>query len=72
MINLITSEDVTEVEPHVFIADASDFGWCPAYFPERIHTTLGNGQDMVPTYSNDAFTKFSQVAGCVTLTIFHT
>jgi hypothetical protein len=39
----IYSRDVTEVKPHWFVAEASQLGWRPGYWPELVETTMGNG-----------------------------
>lgn len=71
MINLVTLDDVVEVAPNDFVAVAADFGWRPSNFPDQIHTTLGNGRDLIAVKSDEAFTRYEQICGCITLTIFN-
>jgi len=44
---MITAAQVTEYEPHRFIAEASSLGHAPGYWPRVLHTNLGNGRPFV-------------------------
>lgn len=69
-------EFVTEVEPHHFVAEASDLQLPPGTFPSVLTTTLGNRQPLraVHVEKRDGdlmWIDYHQDLGCVSLRIFN-
>lgn len=73
----LTSNDVLEIEPHLFTAEASSLGLPVAYFPAQLDTTLGNGQPLIrKSWLRDPegevyACEYWQAFGCVRLRIFN-
>jgi len=78
---MITAKHVTEVEPHVFVCEASSLyeiypgfqtGW-----PIQVWTTLGNGLPLrrvskkVDAEGDTLYVRYQQQNGCITLKVFN-
>lgn len=69
--------NVSEVEPHTFVTEASDLGLRPGEWPQFLTTNLGNGLRLVrSTKKLDAdgdllWVTYHQAAGCIRLRIFN-
>lgn len=69
----VLASQVTEVQAHHFMAEASELGWKPGFLPYYVQTDLGNGLELVlaeVNYEAGYFT-YDQSAGCVTLRVFN-
>lgn len=67
-------DQVTEIQPHLFEADASDIGLPPGVFPTMILTTIGNGQPLVAKTKkvrggDVLYVRYAQQLGCVELLV---
>ena len=68
---IITSLNASEYDAHKFNTEASLLGWAPGYIPESIETTLGNKlQFVLQSISEYAF-KYTQISGCIELTVYN-
>lgn len=72
----LTSNDVFEIEPHLFTAEASSLGLKPGEWPGQLDTTLGNGQPLLRKrwreHEGDIqYVEYWQAFGCVRLRIFN-
>jgi hypothetical protein len=68
---MITSDMVTEVQPHRFVAEASDLRLAPGHFPEFIKTNMGNRLDFALSSVCHDQAVYRQKLGCIQLTIFN-
>jgi len=74
---VVKLDDVMEAEPHVFVAEASDFGLKPGTWPDTLATELGNKQpfERVGMKFNDdgelRHVSYRQQLGCITLKLFN-
>lgn len=67
----ITRDNVQEHNAHQFSAEASELRWSPGYAPRELTTNLGNGLDFVKTdFDGDSWT-YTQLGGCITLTVYN-
>ncbi len=46
---MIQYNQITEFEPHLFAAEASDLGLRPGEWPERLETSIGNKMPLMRT-----------------------
>lgn len=73
----ITADQVTEYETHKFSTFASDIDLRPGHWPERLHTTLGNGQNLlrvrkkVDAEGDLQYVVYQQSLGCIELRIYN-
>lgn len=73
----ITADQVTEYETHKFSTFASDLDLRPGCWPATLHTTLGNGQNLLRTRKKlDAegdlqYVVYVQQLGCIELRIYN-
>lgn len=67
----INRENVQEHNTHQFSADASDLRWPPGYAPEQLTTNLGNGFDFFQTGWDGVKWTYTQIGGCITLTVYN-
>ena len=57
---------------HQWFAEASELRFPPGFFPTRIGTPLGNGQDFVLTRVDaDRTHYYGQIFGCIRLTVWN-
>lgn len=63
--------------PHLFVAEASELGFLPGIWPERLRTKLGNGMPFIRRSKKvDAdgdieWVTYDQANGCVRLRVFN-
>ncbi len=67
----ISRDQVSEYTAHSFSADASELRWAPGFFPESIKTNIGNGMVFIRESFDGFAMKYTQVCGCVTLTVYN-
>jgi hypothetical protein len=65
-----------EVEPHKFVAEASELGFRPYEWPDTIPTNLGNKQPFVRCMDERqngelVAVQYRQQLGCITLRVFN-
>ena len=68
----IDSTNAHEYECHHFIAGASMLELPPGNWPRTIETTLGNGQPFVRYSLDEAGAKYTQLLGCIHLSVLNT
>ena len=61
----------TEIEPHRFVAEASDLGWPPGKIPLSFATNLGNGLPLRMTAHDEHSYTYHQDGGVITLIVFN-
>lgn len=74
MTTIINERDVSVSSSHSlprFYADASELGWPPGHFPERLSTTLGNAQDFIRVDLNSERALYDQLWGCISLVVYN-
>ena len=54
-----------------FIAEASELEWSPGFFPDKVDTDIGNQQPLVLKECNSQMALYSQVAGCIEVTVYN-
>ena len=62
---------VESVGNNRFVADASELGWPPGYWPPVIETTIGNGHILRRTELNSNGAVYRQDAGVVEVQVFN-
>lgn len=73
----VSSHQLLEVEPHLFVAEASELRLPVGVWPLRIDTSLGNGQPLerqtkkVDADGDILYVRYRQRFGCVNLKIFN-
>jgi len=73
----ISRHQVTEVEPHQFVAEASSLGLHPGEWPNKMFTFIGNGQPFCYSFKkltedgDLAYVSYRQALGCITLKVFN-
>ena len=67
----IARAQVTSNGLHRYVAEASDLGWPPGYFPKRLKTDLGNGQDLTLKSLTSEKAFYEQDMGCIGVTVFN-
>lgn len=73
----ITRNDLTERDPHRFVAFASDLGLAPGHWPDTMMTSIGNGRPLGKTFvaaNRDGeveYVRYDQWAGCVSVQVFN-
>jgi hypothetical protein len=73
----LSHDQITEVEPHFFVTEASDLGLRPGEWPVKIQTEVGNGQSLVRASKKvDAegdllWVTYVQTLGCVRVRIYN-
>lgn len=67
----INRAQVMEHTTHHFTTEASDLGWPPGHWPDRVETDLGNGQSLVLKQINSEQALYEQVAGCIEVTVYN-
>jgi len=67
----ITANDVTEVDAHEFVTEASDLGWPVGKFLRVIKTDIGNGLPFMLVGGTPDKMEYMQANGCTSLTIFN-
>jgi hypothetical protein len=78
---MLTRKHVTEVEVHLFAAEASDlYDACPDFrvgWPRLVSTSLGNGQPFqriskrVDDEGDVLYVRYRQCNGCIDLKVFN-
>lgn len=69
--NRITHDLVTEVSVHHFVADASELGWPPGFWPKTVPTSLGNSMPLMLERITPFSMTYFQAAGCIQVEVFN-
>lgn len=73
---VIKADQVREVQPHQFWAEASELGLKPGEWPEQLTTEIGNGMPLIRTSKKVEdgdliYVRYHQANGCVDLRIMN-
>lgn len=68
---IVKAEQLQEVEPFSFIAEASSLGFAMGEWPKSLATNVGNQAPFILTELTEEKAKYVQCFGCVRLTVFN-
>lgn len=67
----INREQVMEHTTFHFVGEASELGWSPGFWPDQVDTNLGNGNPLELKQIDEERALYSQVAGCIEVTVYN-
>jgi hypothetical protein len=68
---MITKSMVTETELHTFVTEASDLGWPPGEWPNKVETDMGNGRPFLLWSATQDYRLYRQSNGIIVLRVLN-